>query len=280
MKLNSLLVEAKTALKEAGVVDAESEAKHLLAHVLLCSPSEIYLNFNKELSDVVVGQFFTLLSKRLKRQPFAYVTGECEFYDLKLTIDSRVLVPRQETELLVERVVGAVKKRGAKGKVFWDVCTGSGCIGLAVKKHCPELKVICSDISQDALDVAAKNATSNGLDVEFRKGEYLEPFKGDTVDYFVSNPPYVADNDYDELELEVKCEPKLALLGGEEGLDPYKCFSKDLYSFLKPGGMAWFEMGFHQAEAIKNLFNSGRWRKIQIFKDLSGLDRVFFLEKE
>jgi len=203
-------------------------------------------------------------------KPLAYVEGQIEFFDLTLKVDERCLIPRLETELLVERVLKRLPKAGR----VLDLCCGSGAIGLAIKSQRPEVEVVLVDISEDALVLAKENAKSNNLNVEFVLSDFLEKVDG-KFDGIICNPPYVTEKEYEDLEESVKgYEPKLALVGGEDGLVFYRKLSEGYKTFLKDEGWIALEIGKDQGRAVKKLFNGG-----SVEKDYSSHDRFFFLQK-
>ncbi len=165
-----------------------------------------------------------------------------------------------------------ISKLNPKG-TLWDVCTGSGYIGISLKKKHPELTVALSDISPDALALAAENATLNHVDVEILQGDLLAPFKGRKADYFICNPPYISQSEYDNLDSSVRDhEPKLALLGGDRGTEFYERLARELPNYLNPGAKVFFEIGANQADAVKKLFPQG-----EVHRDWAGHPRFFTL---
>ena len=203
--------------------------------------------------------------------PEAYRIGNVPFGDLEIDVNSSVLIPRPETEILFEE---AVKKISKKGKAL-DLCCGSGAIGLALKKRIPELDVTLADLSEDALDVAKKNAEKYDLDVRFCQGDFLEAVAGEKFDYIFCNPPYISADVYETLDSSVKDhEPKMALVGGKSGLEFYERLATQIDEILLPGGKLFLEIGYDQGDAVKSLFAGSR-----VEKDWSGHDRFVFYEK-
>ncbi len=280
MIIKDLLLKSSKELDDKGVSNAKKEALELLAFHLSCSPSDIYFRFNEEVLGEQLSAYLRDLSKRAARIPLAYIIGEFWFYGVKLKIDNRVLVPRCETELMVDEIAKKLEGKDLNSKVLFDICTGSACIGLSLKNKFKELLVHCSDISEDALDLAKENAKNNHLYVLFHQGSYFEPFATQKAHFIISNPPYISEEEYAFLEPEVKNEPKIALVEKDSGLKAYKILAEGLSKHLERGGMAWLEMGHMQAKALKEIFKTDPWKTVEIFKDLSGHDRVFFLEKE
>ncbi len=210
-------------------------------------------------------------------KPQAYIDGEVEFYKCRILLNQNVLIPRQESEILVFYALERLKN--SKGGTLLDLCTGSGCLGLAIKKARPDIHVILSDISPLALECAKKNAELNQLDVEILEGDMLEPLGNKVIDYLICNPPYVTEEEYKHLESSVKdFEPKLALVGGVNGLDFYSILSKTVKPHINVGGKIFFEIGKDQGEKVVQLFSDPCWKKKEIVKDWSGHDRFVFLE--
>jgi len=210
-------------------------------------------------------------------KPKAYIDGEVEFYKCRIQLNQNVLIPRQESEILIFYMLGRLEN--SRSLTLLDLCTGSGCLGLAVKKARPDMHVILSPISPLALDCARKNAKLNELDVEILEGNMLDPLGDRLVDYVVCNPPYVTDAEYEHLESSVKdFEPKQALVGGREGLDFYSILSKTVQPHIKSGGKVFLEIGKDQGQKVVDLFSSPFWKKKEIIKDWAGHDRFVFLE--
>lgn len=244
------------------------EVEELIAFSLGKKRLDLYLNFDKPLSEQELALIRKNLTRLAQNEPLQYIEGSVDFYGCKIAVDKRVLIPRPETELLVERIVKEIKPN----TVLWDICTGSGCIGIAVKKAHPSVSVVLSDLSQDALDVAKKNAELNNVDVECIQGDLLEPFKGKKADYIVSNPPYIAESEYVALDAHVKhFEPKLALVSGQSGLECYVRMIAGLKAVCNPGAVIWFEIGHTQADAIIALLEA--FSDPKIIQDFSGKSR-------
>ena len=221
------------------------------------------------------------MKRAVKGEPFEYITGQVSFYHCNISVTPDVLIPRPETEILVDMACKYLKTQDLIGKTAWDLCTGSGCIGIAVKKSCPDLGVSLSDISDKALAVASKNAQENSCLVEFVHGDFLKPFKDCKADFIFCNPPYIAFKEYLTLDPSVKdFEPKEALLGGEDGLAFYKRLKEDLPSYLNRGAKIFLEIGMGQGNALLDLFSAHPWKGARIEKDWAGHDRFFFLEFE
>ena len=213
--------------------------------------------------------------------------GECEFMGYDFYVDERVLIPRQDTECLVELAVESIQKKkvklgqgyseaeqkSTKVKVL-DLCTGSGCIGISVAKLCPDAEVTLADISDGALSVAKKNAQNLCADVTLVKGNLFENIKG-RFDYILSNPPYIPSKVIEGLMPEVKeYEPRLALDGEADGLSFYRKIINEAPDYLNPNGRIYFEIGAEQGEDLTNLMNEKGFSEVKVHKDLAGLDRI------
>lgn len=244
------------------------EVEEILSYVLGLKRLELYLQFDRPILEGELSQIRGVLKRCKKGEPIEYVMGEVEFFGCKLKVDRRVLIPRPETEILVGMVLKKIK-RG----VVWDMCTGSGCIGIALKKARPELAVTLSDISPDVLTLASENAKRNSVDVEILQGDLFAPFKGRKADVVICNPPYISQSEFAQLHPSVKdFEPKLALLAGESGLEFYERLAREWLHYLKAGGQVFFEIGSTQGDAMKRLFPEG-----ELHSDWAGHPRFFLL---
>lgn len=282
MKLVSdILSLSTTYLQQRGISQPRRQAEELLCDVLGLDRLQLYLNFEKPLTETELQLSRERLARRARGEPLQYIHGKVEFYDCQFLVSPAVLIPRQETEILVDKIAAYFKTIDVADKQVWDICCGSGCIGLALKKKFPELQVTLSDISEEALVIARQNAKLNETDVTFKQGDLLEPFRGQKAHFIICNPPYISDEEYKTLDNEVReYEPRLALVGGERGTEFYERFSEQLPEVLYPGGCAWFEIGYQQGELMKALFQEKRWKQTKLENDWAGHSRFFFLENE
>ncbi|MCB1118512.1 MAG: peptide chain release factor N(5)-glutamine methyltransferase [Chlamydiia bacterium] len=213
-------------------------------------------------------QFYPRLERYLKGEPLAYLRGFVDFLGCHISVSSDVLIPRQETEILADKIV-----QSAPTGILWDLCTGSGCLAIAIKKHCPDLNVFASDISPKALALAKQNATENAVSITFYEGDFLAPFAGQTADVIVSNPPYVTEEEYAALDPQVKdWEPKLALVGGDTF---YRQLAQNLPECMNPGGTAWLESSPQMIAQSLSYFAD--W-KTEVIKDYAGHDRFLVVK--
>jgi len=286
MKVGEALFWAVRNLQEAKVPEPQTDAEWILAHVLRTSRTNLKLNRDEELSEVQWQAYEQLVLKRLERIPLAYILGEQPFCSLVLKVDKRVMIPRPETEQLVELVAKRLKGLGIGNIMLADIGTGSGAIALALAAKFERATVVGIDISAEALEVAEENAKRLGLTKRcvFLWGDLTEPleaiFPPATFDVIVANLPYVADKDWEQLEPEVRChEPEIALRGGSDGLDVIRCFAqRPIHRLLAPNGFVALEIGAEQVLAVQNLFRQRGWR-VSVEKDFAGIERFIFAQR-
>jgi release factor glutamine methyltransferase len=253
--------------------------QQLLCHCLHLSKLDLFMQFDKPLLNDELSVVRSSLSRLGRGQPLEQVIGYVDFYGCKIHVTPDVLIPRPETEFLVDRVVSDVGISFA-GQA-WDLCTGSGCIGISFKKKCPLSAVFVSDISSLALELVQRNADEASVRLEILQGDLLEPFIGRKADLVFCNPPYIPTEQCFNLDRSVReFEPLLALDGGVDGLSFYKRLSLELPLYLNPGAKVYFEIGFDQGDSLIKIFSSSVWVKKNVVKDLAGHDRFFFLEIE
>jgi release factor glutamine methyltransferase len=265
----SVLGWTSNRFTERGIASARLEAEVLLAKVLKLSRVGLYTAFDRPLEEAELGAYRELIKRRLAGEPVAYLVGEQEFWSLPLHVDARVLIPRRDTETLVE--VG----RAAGGKRIADVATGSGAVALALAVELPEAHIIATDVSEGALEVARQNVERHGLGerVELRAGDLVAPLDAD-LDLIVSNPPYVASADLATLAPEVRREPRGALDGGVDGLDLLRRLVPAAWSRLAPAGTLAVEHGHDQGARVRALFEAAGYTGVGTTRDLAGNDRV------
>ncbi|MGE5196711.1 MAG: peptide chain release factor N(5)-glutamine methyltransferase [Anaerolineae bacterium] len=279
--LGEVLQLAISFLKERQVERARRLAEELLAFVLKLRRLDLYMQFDRPLEETELNTYRTLLKRKSQGEPLEYLLKEIAFADCTIAVDSRVLIPRQETEILFYKILEELKEEQFLQKEAWDLCCGSGCLGVALKKKIPSLNVTLSDISADALAVARQNALRNNVDVAIRQGDLLLPFKGRRADFIICNPPYISVKEYLVLDREVRnFEPHLALVGGDTGLEFYERLAFELPSHLNSGAKIFFEIGCSQKSPLLNIFSAPIWKKKVIERDWAGHDRFFFLEIE
>jgi len=269
MKLKDVLKYAEKRLKEGNISEYKSDARFLTSDFLNGDLSSIIITPSKE---VDISELDEMLDKRIKGVPCQYVTKNVQFMSLEFYVNENVLIPRQDTELLVETIL---KIRPNNPEVL-DICTGSGCIAVSLAKYINCKTVRACDISEKALEVARINAEKNGTDVQFYQDDILSSEKYDkTYDMVVSNPPYIETDVVLTLDSVVKdYEPGIALDGGKDGLKFYRKIAEYAKKVLKPEGILALEIGYNQAADVHKILLSHDYEEITLLQDLSGNDRV------
>ncbi len=284
MRIGELLRQGAKELESEGVADASLDICLLLGHCLSMSRTQLYLAMEENVPEADITCFFNLLARRKQREPVAYILGEREFWSLPFWVTKDVLIPRPETEFLLETALKTVKSSGLPDGFLLDLCSGSGVIAIVLALELQK-KVIAVDLSQKALDVARNNAKRHGVEklVDFVRADLLASFAQDNrFSLIVSNPPYVTRKEMRcDLEPEViGYEPHLALDGGENGLEVITKIQQDLPHVLCHGGWFFMEMGASQGQNVQAFFSTRDDKKtafeqIQVRSDYAGRDRVF-----
>ena len=255
---------------DAGIGAARLEAQLLLAHALGCTRMQLYTGFDKPLAEPELASYRELIKRRLAGEPVAYLVGEHEFWGLPLVIDRNVLVPRPDTETLIE----VARKLVPGATRVLDLCTGSGAIAIALAKELPAARVIATELSPAAAAIARANVAKHGANVEVREGDLWAPVAGETFDLIVSNPPYIASSVIDTLSAEVRREPRLALDGGADGFAFYDRICAAARAHLAPGGALAVEHGFDQADGVRARFEAAGLQRVTLVNDLGRNPRV------
>jgi len=274
MTIREAITQAASLLQNAQIPDPRTDAEIILSHVTGLDRLNMLMLGTTELTPEQEQRFSSLLLSRTKREPLQYLLGEQFFYGLRFEVDSRVLIPRQETEELCQWGICHLRSLKKEGLAALDLCTGSGAIAVTLKHECPQVTVTASDLSRDALSLARRNAQLNGTDVCFLQGDLWEPVAGMTFDLILSNPPYIPTEDCSALQAEVMREPRMALDGGMDGLDFYRRIADQAAAHLKPGGLLAVELGIGEADAVAKLFENAGLTGTVIRKDLYGVARM------
>ena len=275
MTVSELLRTGTEKLKSVGIDDAEFDARCLVEYVLNFDSFYLRLNGYVKVCEADAETYFDLLNRRINGEPLQYILGEWEFMGLPFKVGRGVLIPRPETEILVEFAIDFLKKKDAP--VVFDLCSGSGCVAISVAKFCPDATVYAVEKSDIAFEYLEKNIILNGVNnVKAVKGDIFdkELLWGISPDLILSNPPYIRSNEIDGLQEEVKREPAMALDGGEDGLRFYKGIIKYWKSLLRPGGCLMFEVGEGQASAVCEMLMAAGFASAQTRKDTQMIDRV------
>jgi release factor glutamine methyltransferase len=268
------LREAAARLTEAGVSDARLDAEWLLARALDVPRLEMLLNRGREAEAGALSRFFDDISRRAVREPLQYILGEAAFMGREFFVEPGVLIPRADTETLLLRAL----ERAGPGMLALDLCCGSGCLGISLKLAQRNVRVICSDLSPQAVRISRDNAARLEADIEVRQGDLFAPLAGLVFDLILVNPPYIPTGVLPGLQPEVLREPALALDGGEDGLRFYRRLMVEAPAFLSPGGFMLMEIGDSQAEAV-NALRPGCLVAFTTYPDLAGRPRVLETSK-
>lgn len=267
-------------LSKRGFDEARLNAELLLSGVLGLKRLDLYLQFDRPLQPEELSEFKARLLRRTRHEPLQYIAGHTEFRRLRLRVDRRVLIPRPETEVLVGEVLAWARGRASLHAV--DIGTGSGAIALSLAGEGPFERVVAVDVSADALELARENhrASAPDLPVEFRQGSVYAPLAGQRFDVVISNPPYVGEQEREQLDPEVReWEPSVALFSGPEGLDLIRELVRDAPGYLRPGGLLALEIGAAQAETVTQLIRAtARFSEPVVRPDLAGRDRIILAE--
>jgi release factor glutamine methyltransferase len=305
MNALSKLRNAREFLEKSGIEDAIIEAEMIISRLLGIDRVTLYRD-NPQIPEKCISKIDELLRRRAKREPLQYILGYTEFCGLKIKVGKGVLIPRPETELLVEEAIKAVRGQesavsppthpspsrgegkgggensskitGHRSLSILDLCTGCGCIALALAREFPDAQVYGTDISEIAIRYAKENAKLNKIkNVAFIKGSLFKPVKKslNTFDLIVSNPPYIKRNDIKNLQIEIKdWEPVKALDGGEDGLDYYRAIIPEAKNYLKECSCLMFELGVSQANGVRKMAEDAGFMDISITKDYAGIERI------
>lgn len=266
--------QLKKRLAKAGNGNPHRSVEELAAHVIGCRPLDVHF---RELSAVQTTDLDALIARAESGEPIQYVIGSVDFRGISVLCDRRALIPRPETELLVDEVLRAVGQSRSPFSQIADVCTGTGCVGLALAQELPLAEVTAIDLSTEALALAQENAIRLGLSARFQTVEcdLLEGYAERSFDWVVSNPPYIVSAICRNLDASVRdYEPHLALDGGEDGLDLIRPLVVQAARVLKPGGGLFIEIGYDQGTAVSQCLVAAGFEQVRVIPDYAGLDRI------
>lgn len=272
---SNALKEAVESLEQSDIIDAKLDAWYLVEYITGFSRVDFLLRGNDNMSEQEYQKLRELTAKRAEHVPLQHLIGTTEFMGLSFFVNEHVLIPRQETELLVEEVL-----KVCKGKTVLDMCTGSGCIIISLSVLGEIKNAYAVDLSEKALEVAKKNATFHNADISFIQSDMFHNIKNNNnintkFDIIVSNPPYIRTDVIRDLMVEVKeHEPYMALDGDADGLKFYRIIANEAGKYLSDGGYLCLEIGYDQAEDVKRLLSEHNFKEISILKDYAGLDRI------
>jgi len=281
LTIQQLLTRTTAYFTEKGLESPRLRAEILIAETLALSRIELYTNFDRPIDQGDLEKLRRMVKRAAAKEPVEYIVGRTEFYSLTFAVNSSCVIPRPETELLVERSIEFLRNRGGP-QLVCDLCTGSGCIAVAIAKNFAAASIIATDICDRVLAVAAENASRHGVSdrVRILKGDLFEPvlpqLDAEKFDLVVSNPPYVSSSEFEALDGGVRRhEPGLGLHGGRDGLNVIRRIVAEVPAFLKETGALMLEIGHRHGHVVRELFKaSGRFERIEIHKDFAGIDRV------
>ncbi len=273
-------------LAKKGVESPRLDAELLLAQILGLQRMQLYLNFERELSETETNTFRESVRRRSQREPLQHIVGSTSFCGFEIRVNKNVLIPRPETELLAEagwKYIAQIVSASGAAPLALDFGTGSGCIPIALARHCPTLRIHAVDVSTDALAEAAGNASHNGVagQIEFHLGDGFAALPDQLrFDLIISNPPYIPEAEISTLEPEVRdYDPRRALDGGSDGLDFYRQLAAEGSAFLKTDGKMMFEFGDGQAGPIREIFEEQKWVVEAVMDDYTRRPRIMMLKK-
>ncbi|MBX7061912.1 MAG: peptide chain release factor N(5)-glutamine methyltransferase [Pyrinomonadaceae bacterium] len=275
MTIAEALRDAVHRLAAAGVKEAQKDARLLLSFALGRPKEFLFAHPEYKLSEEEQGSFDEAVHRRENHEPVQYITGRTEFYGLELIVSPAVLIPRPETEILVENAVNAL--RGKTAPRFCEIGVGSGCISVSLLRELPNAAAIAVDLSPDALELARRNAERHNVlgRLDLRLSDVFDSVVEDAFDAVVSNPPYISLDEVAELDSEVRdFEPRMALTDGADGLGVIQRIIEDSYHKLAAGGVLFMEIGHCQSESVRTLLSPEKWFDVRFFTDLQSIPRV------
>ncbi len=272
--IKDILLKSDQFFKTKGIKNSRLEAELILSHFLKLSRFDLYLKFDQNISDSMIQILREAVMLRSKHKPLQYITQTTYFHKAELYLNEKVLIPRPETELMVEMIL----KNHSESRAFLDIGTGSGAITIALALEIKGATFTAVDISEEALIVARKNAENNHVNINFKQSDLFSS-TNETYDVIISNPPYVSEEEYAVLEPELYYEPKLALVSDNKGLSHIFKIIQEAQSHLNIGGYLYLEIGSNQAEEIKDFACQFTYESIEVFQDLNQFDRIVRLKK-
>ena len=273
--ISQALRKATQLFEEHGTGVPRLTAEVLLSHCLGVKKPHLYGYPQQILTPKQAVRYEEYVQQRLAGKPTQYITGIQEFYGISFRVYPDVLIPRPETELLVEEALA----HASETEQILDVGTGSGCIAVAIKSNAPRTQVIAADISRPALRVARRNAAEHGVHVEFVHGDLVDAFRRESLGMIVCNPPYIPLKDLPGLQQELRYEPGVALFGGQDGLDAYRRLIKAAAASLKPKGRLLLELGYNGLSSVQAMLADADWHPPIVRADLAGIDRVLAVQR-
>ena len=280
MNIEEILKKEINNLKQNNIENSTLKAKILLANILNVKKEYLLIHSEEEIKQEDKIKYENCIKELIKGKPLQYITNKQEFMGLDFYVDENVLIPQPDTEILVEKTIEIAEKT-QKNKIL-DMCTGSGCIAISLAKKINNTQIIAVDISNNALNVANKNAINNNVEnkIKFINSDMFNNIE-EKFDIIVSNPPYIETETINKLEIEVQNEPHLALDGGIDGLKFYKIIANNAFKYLNENGYLLLEIGYNQQNSVTQLLQDiGKYKDIETVKDLGGNYRIVIARKE
>lgn len=279
MTISDWLGRAKARLEASGCPDPDIDARWIAEDALGMTRADLKFESDRALTHAQLIRLESMLDRRVAGEPVQYVLGSADFMGLRFEVTPQVLIPRQDTETLAESALIDLRARGGAPALL-DLCAGSGCVGLSLASLAPDARVTLSDISREALDVARRNMHALGVKAELKQGDLFDAVGRERFDVIASNPPYIPRQELDGLQREVRFEPRLALDGGEDGLDFYRRIAEGAGAHLNPGGSIYLEVGVGEAEAVLELLKTNLpCLQAGTIRDLNGIERVVYARR-
>ncbi len=280
MNIEEILKKEINNLKQNNIENSTLKVKILLANILNVKKEYLLIHSEEEVKQEDKIKYENNINELIKGKPLQYITNKQEFMGLNFYVDENVLIPQPDTEILVEKAI-EIAETTQKNKIL-DMCTGSGCIAISLAKNINNAQIIATDISNNALNVANKNAINHNVEnkIKFINSDMFNNIE-EKFDIIVSNPPYIETVTINKLEIEVQNEPHLALDGGIDGLKFYKIIANNAFKYLNENGYLLLEIGYNQQESVTQLLqDTGKYKNIETIKDLGGNYRVVIARKE
>jgi len=277
--IDQVLKWSKDFLESRDFETPRLDAEQMLSSALDLKRIQLYTNFQQPLTEIERSAFRAMLKRRSEGEPVAYILGKRDFFKHEFFVNEDVLIPRSDTEVVLEKTMEIFSARSEEAIEFMDIGTGSGCLAVSLAKEFPQWSGLASDVSEKALDIAKKNAAQLETEnLDFLCQDYLlekELFQQAKFDLMISNPPYICHSEAPDLEKDVKeFEPNLALYAAQDGLEFYQKLSKDAFKALRPEGWLVVEIGYLQAAAVKDIFEGAGLKNVKSFKDYAKNDRI------
>lgn len=280
MIISEWLKHARNRLAQTNCPDPDIDARWIAEDVLCLTRQELVFEGDRAIPRHQLYRLEAMLDRRAAGEPVQYILGSADFMGLRFRVDGAVLIPRQDTETLVEATLIELRQRPGRPALL-DLCAGSGCVGLSLASLAPSARITLADVSHEALEIARANQKELGVKVELRQGDLFNAVGRERFDIIASNPPYIPTGELSGLQRELRFEPRIALDGGADGLDFYRRIAEDAVDHLNPGGAIFLEVGIHEAQPVLELVKARLpCAQAGTVRDLNGVERVVFGKME